>query len=95
MFFFPVGGSYYKTKVNLSTHCFHVRDGESVRSEIAKNLIVEKFLFHGIVQIDVFVLKVNLKIDLQRVHKNFSTALIYTVKLGYNEQPGTGHFCSL
>ena len=41
-----------------STYRFHVRDWEPVRSQVAKDLVVEQLLFNRVVEINVLILEI-------------------------------------
>ena len=42
-----------------STYRFHVRDWEPVRSQVAKDLVVEQLLFNRVVEVNVLILEIN------------------------------------
>ena len=42
-----------------STHRFHVRDWEPVRSQVAQDLVVEQLLFNRVVKVNVLILEIN------------------------------------
>lgn len=39
----------------LTSYSFHVGDGETVRPQIAEDLVVQQLLFHGIIEINVLI----------------------------------------
>ena len=41
-----------------STYRFHVRDWEPVRSQVAKDLVVEQLLFNRVVEVNVLILEI-------------------------------------